>query len=113
MEKSNKVWRVSDSSQAAGWESWDRGWGWTLKLANGLQCTVSKSMTRGEGFEWCVFGLRGKKKFEDENKAKRVAETLARKLLEEAISNLPNAHALAEERSDDSQKRVVGGKVDQ
>ena len=25
---------------------------------------------------------------------------------------LPNAHALAEERSDDSQQRVVGGKVD-
>jgi hypothetical protein len=24
----------------------------------------------------------------------------------------PNAHALAEERSDDSQQRVVGGKVD-
>jgi hypothetical protein len=29
----------------------------------------------------------------------------------EFLESLPNAHALAEERSDDSQQRVVGGKV--
>jgi hypothetical protein len=28
------------------------------------------------------------------------------------VQDTPNAHALAEERSDDSQQRVVGGKVD-
>ncbi len=89
-KEATKKSRVANKSETTGWESWSLGQGWSLKLADGLKCSVAKSMVRNEGFVWEVFGLRGKSPLEDANEAKRVAERVARRLLKEAIANLPN-----------------------
>ncbi len=81
--------RVVGKTETTGWEPWPHGRGWSLKLADGLKCSVSKSIVRNEGFGWNVFGLHGKNTLSDAAKAKGVAERVARRLLEEAIESLP------------------------
>lgn len=61
-----------------------------MDLGGGLMLTVGKSMTRGKGFEWTAFGAQGKRDFETAEEAKTVAVNYARRILANALTNLPD-----------------------
>ena len=81
---------VASNSLFGVWVQWSAGWGWTMKLCDGLTLTVSKSMARTEGFKWSALGSHGVKSFEKQEDAMAVAERYARKTLTLALNRLPN-----------------------
>ena len=86
MRKQDTV--ISKDPTEGVWLPFKMWYGWTLNLAKGLKCTVSKSTKKEEGFKITVFGLHGKRFFKDSEEAKRVAEHTAWIFLAKAIDNL-------------------------
>lgn len=73
----------------AEWKMWEMGWGESKILSKAHELSVGKSMSaQRQGFEAIVFGLKLKKDFAKMDEAKEAAEKLAKKLLEQALSNL-------------------------
>lgn len=82
----------------AKWVHNDLGGGSTLRLAKGLVLCVGLGVSRGDKWYWSFNGIRSaNKQFESAEEAMESVQRVARKVLQEAITNLDSLMALKPE----------------
>lgn len=79
---------MSEPAAKPTWVRWRYGWGETWRIARGIELTVGKGESRGDGFYWSVLNIRSEANLETIDVAKAEAIKMATSILKQGLAEI-------------------------